>query len=163
MNTRAVLFLLGCVGLIMAAFLLVPVGVSLAFGAVPEAGAFALSSLTSAVLSGALAWRYRGATERDGRLNFFRREGLAAVGLCWILGALLGALPFAYTGFLDPVDAVFESASGLTTTGSTILTGAHFELLPEYPGLAFWRSFTHWIGGVGIVLVFVVLFLAFPF
>ena len=158
MNTRAVFFLLGCVGLIMAAFLLVPAGVSLAFGQREEAAAFALSALTSAAISGALALRFRGATKRKGQLNFFRREGLAAVGLSWILGALLGALPFVYTGFLDPIDAIFESASGLTTTGSTILTGAHFTDLAGYPGLGFWRSFTHWIGGVGIVLVFVVLF-----
>ena len=75
------------------------------------------------------------------------------VGLAWILWSLFGALPFVLTGSIPSyVDAFFETVSGFTTTGSTILTD--IEALPK--GVAFWRSLTHWIGGMG-VLVFVMM------
>ena len=75
------------------------------------------------------------------------------VGLALILWSLFGALPFVLTGSIPSyVDAFFETESGFTTTGSTILTD--IEALPK--GVAFWRSLTHWIGGMG-VLVFVMM------
>lgn len=81
------------------------------------------------------------------------KEGLVIVGLAWILWSLFGALPFVLTGSIPSyVDAFFETVSGFTTTGSTILTD--IEALPK--GVAFWRSLTHWIGGMG-VLVFVMM------
>ena len=81
----------------------------------------------------------------------YAKEGLVIVGLAWILWSLFGALPFVLTGSIPSyVDAFFETVSGFTTTGSTILT--NIEALPK--GVAFWRSLTHWIGGMG-VLVFV--------
>ena len=83
----------------------------------------------------------------------YAKEGLVIVGLAWILWSLFGALPFVLTGSIPSyVDAFFETVSGFTTTGSTILTD--IEALPK--GVAFWRSLTHWIGGMG-VLVFVMM------
>lgn len=83
----------------------------------------------------------------------YAKEGLVLVGLAWILWSLFGALPFVLTGSIPSyVDAFFETVSGFTTTGSTILT--NIEALPK--GVAFWRSLTHWIGGMG-VLVFVMM------
>ena len=83
----------------------------------------------------------------------YSKEGLVIVGLAWILWSLFGALPFVLTGSIPSyVDAFFETVSGFTTTGSTILTD--IEALPK--GVAFWRSLTHWIGGMG-VLVFVMM------
>lgn len=83
----------------------------------------------------------------------YAKEGLVIVGLAWILWSLYGALPFVLTGSIPSyVDAFFETVSGFTTTGSTILTD--IEALPK--GVAFWRSLTHWIGGMG-VLVFVMM------
>lgn len=83
----------------------------------------------------------------------YAKEGLVIVGLAWILWSLFGALPFVLTGSIPSyVDAFFENVSGFTTTGSTILTD--IEALPK--GVAFWRSLTHWIGGMG-VLVFVMM------
>lgn len=81
-----------------------------------------------------------------------RREGMAVVGLGWLLAALFGALPFYLSG-ATPLfaDAYFESMSGFTTTGSTILT--NIEATPR--GVLFWRSFIHWLGGMGIVVLFV--------
>lgn len=83
----------------------------------------------------------------------YAKEGLVIVGLAWILWSLFGALPFVLTGSIPSyVDAFFETVSGFTTTGSTILTD--IEALPK--GVAFWRSLTHLIGGMG-VLVFVMM------
>ena len=82
---------------------------------------------------------------------FYLREGFATTALCWIVLSCVGALPFVLSGYIpNPVDALFETVSGFTTTGASILTDV--EALPHC--LLFWRSFTHWIGGMG-VLVFV--------
>lgn len=89
--------------------------------------------------------------------EFYRREGLAVVGLSWLVAGVVGALPFVFGNVgLGFVDAFFESVSGFTTTGSTILDGPGIDNLQR--AITFWRSFTHWLGGIGIVLVFVVLF-----
>lgn len=79
------------------------------------------------------------------------REGYAIVSLTWIIASVFGALPFILSGSIpSPVDAIFETVSGFTTTGASILENV--EILPK--GIAFWRSLTHWIGGMGI-LVFI--------
>ena len=84
--------------------------------------------------------------------ELYAREGFVAVALSWIIMSIFGALPFVISGYIPRfVDAVFETASGFTTTGASILTNV--EALPK--SLLFWRSFTHWIGGMG-VLVFMV-------
>lgn len=87
--------------------------------------------------------------------NIYAREGFLIVALAWLVLSLLGAIPFVVTGEIPHyIDAFFETVSGFTTTGSSILT--NIEGL-SHPAL-FWRSFSHWIGGMGI-LVFVVAFL----
>ena len=80
------------------------------------------------------------------------KEGLTIVSLGWILASFFGSLPFIFSGSIPSfVDAFFETVSGFTTTGATIIND--IEVLPK--GILFWRSFTHWIGGMGI-LVFTV-------
>lgn len=84
--------------------------------------------------------------------SLFSKEGYIIVALSWIIISLFGALPFYITGYIPSfIDAFFETASGFSTTGASILTDV--EVLPK--SLLFWRSFTHWIGGMG-VLVFLV-------
>lgn len=84
-------------------------------------------------------------------LLMYAKEGFVTVALCWILLSAFGALPFALSGAIPSyIDALFETVSGFTTTGSSILS----EVEPMAKCLLFWRSFTHWIGGMG-VLVFV--------
>ncbi len=158
MNLRAVAWLLGCVLLLLAAFVLVPGLVGAWYGERETFFGCLYASILTAVVGGVLAFRYQGSTfNTEGRTDYFRREGLAAVGLSWVLAAVVGALPFVFSGAIpSPVDAFFESASGFTTTGSTILVPEAIDNMPK--GMAFWRSFTHWLGGIGIVLVFVVLF-----
>ncbi len=86
--------------------------------------------------------------------DVLRREGFAVVGLAWILAGALGALPYVCSGTIPGViDAYFESVSGFTTTGSSILTPAQIDSLPH--GIHFWRCFTQWMGGMGIVVLFV--------
>lgn len=82
---------------------------------------------------------------------FFSKEGLITVALSWIWVSLTGALPFVFSGAIPSyVDAFFEAASGFSTTGATILTGERIENMQK--GLLFWRSFTHWIGGMGVIV-----------
>ncbi len=82
----------------------------------------------------------------------YAKEGFTIVGLAWIAMSLFGALPFYFSGYIPNfIDAFFESVSGFTTTGASILSDV--EALPK--SLLFWRSFSHWIGGMG-VLVFLV-------
>lgn len=89
----------------------------------------------------------RGSTPR-----IFRKEALGFVGICWITASLIGALPFVLILPEYPIaDAVFESVSGFTTTGASVL--GDLETLPR--SLIFWRSLTHWIGGLGVVVFFV--------
>ena len=84
--------------------------------------------------------------------SMYAKEGFIIVALSWIFISLFGCLPFVLSGYIPNfVDALFETVSGFTTTGATILSDV--EILPK--GLLFWRSFTHWIGGMG-VLVFLV-------
>ena len=81
----------------------------------------------------------------------YARDGFAVVALAWLLMSAFGALPFLISGYIPSyIDAFFETVSGFTTTGATILTAVE----PLGQGVLFWRSFTHWIGGMG-VLVFV--------
>lgn len=84
--------------------------------------------------------------------DMYAKEGFMIVGLSWIVMSIFGALPFVISGSIPNfIDALFETASGFTTTGASILSDV--EALPK--GIVFWRSFTHWIGGMG-VLVFLV-------
>ena len=89
------------------------------------------------------------------RPDFYSREGFAVVGLIWLALSLFGALPFWFSGeFASFIDCFFEIVSGFTTTGASILTAV--EPLPR--GILFWRSFSSWIGGMG-VLIFTLAFL----
>ncbi len=109
-----------------------------------------LSLLQSAgvciVLGGALALAGLRASTR-----IYLRESVALVSLTWIMASLLGALPFVFAGVLNPVDAIFESTSGFSTTGSSVMTAV--ESAPR--GILFWRALTHWLGGAGIIVLFV--------
>lgn len=88
---------------------------------------------------------------RKARKGFYAREGLVCVGASWIVMSLLGCLPFYFSGEIPHfVDALFETVSGFTTTGASILS----EVETLSMGNLYWRSFTHWLGGMG-VLVFV--------
>ncbi len=96
------------------------------------------------VVVGLLMWLCRGSKDK-----FYAKEGLACVGLSWIVMSLLGCLPFCISGVIPNfVDAFFEIVSGFTTTGASILP--QVEGLPK--GILYWRSFSHWLGGMGVLV-----------
>ena len=136
-------------GLILCAeaiFMLPSLILALADAEVRMALGFGITMLLCALVGGALLWFCKNA-----KSDFYAKEGLICVGLTWILMCLFGALPF-FIGDDIPsyVDALFEIVSGFTTTGASICTNV--EGLTR--ATLYWRSFSHWIGGMG-VLVFV--------
>ena len=152
MNFRLVFKLTGKVLLVAAAAMLIPMAVSLLYGESP------LPFLLSIGLTGVVGLLLSRIRSND---HFFPREGFFAVALIWLLVGAFGALPFFFCGRMYPelglftsyVDCFFESVSGFTTTGASILTA--IEPLPR--GILFWRSFVHWLGGMGVLILTIAL------
>jgi len=139
---------LGAVGLMLAVF-----GAFAALLGEPAVG-YALGAVVGIGSGLALrAWGRPGSPEHR-RGEPTRREALIALLTAWALVPALGALPFVGAGVLSPLDAYFESMSGFTTTGATTIT----DFSAVGPVLFMWRAFTQWIGGIGIIVLFVGLF-----
>ncbi len=144
MNRRMIAYTLGILLLCEAGLLILPAIVALIYGEAVIKSFLVTIALLVAVGLTLVAMKPKNKT-------IYARHGLIIVALCWILMSLFGALPFYFSGEIPSyLDAVFEAVSGFTTTGSSILTDV--EALSK--SLIFWRSFTHWIGGMG-VLVFI--------
>ena len=145
MNYRMVFYNIGRILLVEAILLVFPAIGAIVYGDnTLTAFALAIAALTA---TGLLAVR-----KKPKKTTIYAKDGYVIVALTWILMSFFGALPFFLSGYIPSfVDAFFETVSGFTTTGSTILR--EIESLPK--SLLFWRSFTHWIGGMGI-LVFVI-------
>ena len=143
MNYRMVLFVLGRILTVEAVLMLLPLLCSVIYGENP------FPFIIPMVILLGLSLLFTLRTPRNKSMR--ARDGFVCVGLSWIVMSLFGALPFVISGQIPSfIDAFFETVSGFTTTGSSIL--ADIESMDR--GLLFWRSFTHWIGGMGI-LVFV--------
>jgi len=143
MDIKAVLRVLGALLIFVGASLIFPIAISLYY----KDGDFSalLVSFLITITAGGLLWKF---TPRDRELK--TREGFAVVTFGWIFLAVFGALPYLLTDFeISFTDAFFETMSGFTTTGATILTDV--EALPH--GVLFWRSLTHWLGGMGIIVM----------
>lgn len=146
MNKRMIIFILGKMLGVEGALLLIPALVSFLYG--ERSG---VSFLIVSVILGLIFLVF--GRKKPAATRIYGKEGFVIVGLAWILWSLFGALPFFISGSIPHyVDAFFETVSGFTTTGSTILED--IEALPM--GMNFWRCLTHWIGGMG-VLVFVLM------
>lgn len=144
MNRRFILYLLGCVLCFEAAFLVLPWIVSLCYGEM-EGVAYIGCALLFGALGGAIVFH------KPKNTVFYARDGFVATALSWIVLSVCGALPLYVCGDIPSyVDALFETISGFTTTGASILSDV--EALSHCS--IFWRSFTHWVGGMG-VLVFI--------
>ena len=146
---KAILSTLGVLLLFLGGALLLPMLIGLLY-AEPRWWSFGVAALIALVLGGVMRWRFGEVADL-----LKAREGFAVVALAWLVLSLVGALPFVFSGVLDSyTDAFFETMSGFTTTGATILGGAGtppIESLP--PSLLFWRSLTHWMGGMGIIVL----------
>ncbi len=137
--------LLVCASLTMA----IPLAISAGYGESATVGDFATTLLIGVVI-GAAGFFFL----RSDLGGLTRREGFAAVALGWLMVCLIGSVPFMLAGGLDPINAWFETVSGFTGTGSSVI--ADVEALPR--GLLFWRSFTHWLGGMGFVALYIAIF-----
>ena len=144
MNYRMVSYIIGQIVRVEGVLMLPPLVVSLIYGEDAFA-AFFLPAVISVIVGTLLTIR------KPSNTDIFAKEGFVTVGLSWIIMSLIGALPFVIDGCIPSfVDAFFETVSGFTTTGASILT----EVESLGRGILFWRSFTHFVGGMG-VLVFV--------
>lgn len=144
MNYRMIGFVLGRILLVESGLMAAPLIVTLLYGESAVA-AFLIPIGLLLVLGLALGLRVPKDT------TIYAREGLAVVALSWVTMSLFGALPFCLSQAIPSyIDSFFETVSGFTTTGASILS----EVESMEHGLLFWRSFTHWVGGMG-VLVFV--------
>jgi len=144
MNYQMIRFLLSRVLQITGLLMILPLIVAFIYGE------WHCATVFSAIVAGCLILGSIGAHFKPANHAIYAREGFVATALTWILMSMVGALPFVFTGVTDSyVDALFETISGLTTTGSTILSDVSM-----FYSVQFWRCFTHWIGGMG-VLVFI--------
>ena len=147
MNGKMVRYILGRMLGVEALLLLLPAFVGILYGEEKEALTFVIPAVILTCIF-VIAGRKR----PEGQV-IYGKEGMVVVASAWITWSLFGALPFTLSGSIPNfVDAFFETVSGFTTTGSSILRDV--EALPQC--MLFWRSFTHWIGGMG-VLVFVLM------
>lgn len=144
MNYRMIINTIGRVLAVETVLLMLPFVTAILYQD-SSASAFLITILITAVASiGALLVKVRNRV-------IYAKEGFTIVAFAWILVSIFGAIPFYISGAIPSfIDSLFETISGFTTTGASILT--EIETLPK--GILFWRSFTHWIGGMG-VLVFV--------
>ena len=145
MNFRLVFKVTGKTLLLEAAAMVLPMLVGLLYGESPLP--FLLAILITAAVGALLTIPKAGS-------KLFAREGFFTVGLIWVLFGVFGALPFYFCGhFNSYVDCLFECISGFSTTGATILS--EIEGLPM--GILFWRSFSHWLGGMGVLVLTIAL------
>ena len=148
LDVKAVVGVLGALMFALGIALLAPMGVALFYGE-PQWWGFGVTAVGTLVGGGVLWAVYRPKDE------IRIREGFAIVALAWFVLSLVGALPFVITGVLGSyTDAFFETMSGFTTTGATILGGADTPAIEEIPNaFLFWRSLTQWMGGMGIIVL----------
>ena len=146
MNIQIVLYLLGKLSCFLGAFYTVPLLVSLYYG--DEGKGIFPACIALCVLLGLLFTRY-GHYNRYTEL-ISNRDGILVTVLVWVMAAVLAAIPYAVSGRLDPISAYFEAMSRLTTVGATVI--ADVEAWPR--SLLFWRFWTHWLGGLGIIVIF---------
>ena len=146
MNYRSVFYVLGKIMNILALLMLLPLFVSFYYNMQGFKEAKYISfiiPIASLFLLGMILKCFKPSS-----VKIYAREGLVICGVGWILVSLFGSLPFIISGIIPNfVNAFFETTSGFTTTGATILN--KIESIPK--SILFWRSFTHWIGGMGIL------------
>lgn len=143
LNTSSVFHILGYLILLLGIIQFLPLGISYIYHDSSSPGI--IVSIVFSIISGLTMIRF---SKKGTELSI--RDGFLVVGLGWFFMALFGSLPYYFSGSIATfTDSFFESMSGFTTTGASILT--NIEAMPK--GLLFWRSFTHWIGGMGIIVL----------
>ena len=148
MNYRMISYIIGWV-LNMEAVLMVPACITALIYGEREILSLLCSMGVCLVFGIPLVFR------RPANRAYYTKEGCVTAALSWIIMSLMGSLPFIFSGVLpNPVDAMFETVSGFTTTGSSVIT--NLDNVPRC--ILFWRSFTHWVGGMGVLVFLIALF-----
>lgn len=143
MNKRSIIYILGWVLIVDAVAMQIGTITSLIYGE-KEAWYFVLTGVVSAIL-GVLAIKVK----KPKNMVLYQKAGFASTALSWILLSLVGCMPFWLSGEIPSfIDAFYETVSGITTTGATILNDV--EALSK--GVLMWRSFLHWLGGMGVIV-----------
>jgi len=141
---RSVVFILGILLSILAVAMIIPAVVDAMIGH-PDWQVFTAAAATTLFIGVAMML-----TARSGWSGFALREAFLLTNLAWLVIAIFGALPFAYSELnLNLTDAFFESMSGITTTGATVMVGLDFAP----PGILLWRAILQWLGGIGIIVM----------
>lgn len=144
MNYPLVINLIGKVLVILSAFMILPLLISISYR-----GNDMASFLISVIITSLTGIILHQSTKKQAQEELRHREGFAIVTFSWLAISFFGALPYLFSGtFSTLTDAFFESISGFTTTGASVLTD--IEVQPK--GILFWRSLTQWIGGMGIIV-----------
>lgn len=149
MNGRVVLYLIGKILCFLGVVFAVPM--LLGFGCQDEGGKIFSACMVASFITG-YVFQKQGIKINE-YYNLTNREGILTVVLAWIAAVCFSSVPFVASGMLPPTDAFFEAMSGLTTTGATVLPD--IEIWPR--SLLFWRVWMHWIGGLGIIVIFIAL------
>ncbi|MFT7618116.1 MAG: trk system potassium uptake protein TrkH [Planctomycetota bacterium] len=155
MNLRRVLHVIGMLVVTISLTMLAPLAVAVGYWEVDAIQAFVVAIVVGLVVGGIPAFVWRQAPD-----SFYRREGLTVVGLAWLVCALIGCLPYVLTSVIpDFVGAYFETMSGFTTTGASVMPSmeTYGAGLTMPRSILFWRCMTNWLGGVGIVVLLVAL------
>lgn len=148
MNYKMIRYIIGMILMAESAFMVLPMLVSVIYGEFDIVMPFVYSIFATVCTAFLFGLKK---TKND---LVFARESYIAVAAGWICESVFGAMPFYLSGAIPSfVDAIFETVSGFTTTGATILKSV--ENLPK--GILFWRAFTHWIGGMGIIMFLLML------
>ena len=143
MNKRAISIYIGYLLFVEGVFMIPAIAIAAYYREAPSVKGFAITTALLLILAVLLI------RQKRSDAGVYAREGFVTVSLGWILISLFGALPFYISGAIPSfLDCWFETVSGFTTTGSSILTDV--EALPM--GLLYWRSFTHWLGGMGVLV-----------
>ena len=144
MNYKMIARIISFLLCIEAAFMIPAVGIAIYDQSIVTTSAF-LRTIIIILIVSLILWL----VSRNAKTGFYAREGLVTTGLSWIVMSMLGCLPFYISGEIPSyIDCLFEIVSGFTTTGSSILTNV--EALSR--SLLYWRSFTHWVGGMGVLV-----------
>lgn len=148
MNHRAIINTTGRVAYVLGALLVLPMIIAFCFGESSWA-AFAITIGVCVAIGTVAFFCFK---PKD--ITIFSKEGFIIVAFAWILVSLVGALPFVISGAIPSyIDALFETASGFSTTGASILTSSRIDALYNTDkAILFWRSLTHWVGGMGVIV-----------
>jgi len=142
MDSGLVLKTIGHLLIVEAVFMIAPLGVSIYYGE-SDFKAFFIAILITAFVGTILSF----SRARKEAVRY--KEGFMIVGLGWLLISIFGAIPFLLAGTFDNfIDAFFETVSGFTTTGASVLK----DIESQPHGILFWRSLTHWLGGMGVLV-----------